>query len=212
MIRITEPEVMLDYDQCKAFSDAPREILRSLFLKSFQNHVTTTGNVIDIGCGPADYIIALSEIVKDVSIIGLDRSPAMLDIAKHHVERKGLSETISIVNEIDQKFDIVISNNTLHHFHDANDFWNLVKDYSKKGTEILVSDLLRPESIDAVHAIIDRYAKDTSKIYQLDFLNSLKAAFTVEEIQKQLLDNNLELTIKVLGSEPEIIILHGFIK
>ena len=60
-------------------------------------------------------------------------------------------------------------------------------------------DLVRPDSEDAARAMVKEGAGSEHPILQHDFYNSLLAAFTPEEIRRQLRDAGLELSVALTG-------------
>lgn len=203
---------MSKQEQCSAFDTAPRKILRDIFLKYIKKSIIIESNVIDLGCGPADYIIELCKENPDIKITGVDGSAEMIAIAQQAVYSSNLIDQIFLKNSmfenINEKYDTVISTNTLHHSSDPNEFWKIIKKISNKN--LFVLDLLRPDTEKEVEKIIELHAANTNLYYQKDFRNSLKAAFTLQEIKKQLIENNLgHLTVETLDNK--IVIIYGSI-
>ena len=65
----------------------------------------------------------------------------------------------------------VIANRVLHHVDDTERFWNLL---SRLSSNVLVSDLERPKSIEYIRDWFDK-----------DVRNSFMAAYTVAEVKQQ---------------------------
>ena len=53
-------------------------------------------------------------------------------------------------------------------------------------------DLLRPDNVESAKGLLQRYAADASPLLQKDFFNSLMAAYSLNEIRKQLDAANFE--------------------
>jgi 2-polyprenyl-3-methyl-5-hydroxy-6-metoxy-1,4-benzoquinol methylase len=79
----------------------------------------------------------------------------------------------------------------VHHLKNPLKFWYAMKHLVKPGGYVLVMDLMRPESHEAAHALVNRYAAGESPILRRDFYNSLCAAFTEDEVAAQLAEMNL---------------------
>ncbi len=197
MERMTEPELMVEDDQAQAYSDAN-------FAESHQAAVTRFGTafpgvtprrMLDLACGPADVTVRFARAYPDTTIVGLEGSPAMLALGVQRVEREGLSARIRFAHRIlpDDDlaalgaFDVVVSTNSLHHFHDPGALWSSMRTAAATGACIFVQDLMRPESVDAAQSLVDRYAPDEPDVLRRDFLSSLCAAFTPDEVRAQLL-------------------------
>jgi trans-aconitate 2-methyltransferase len=100
----------------------------------------------------------------------------------------------------------VISNSLLHHFHDPDLFWAAVREHARPGSRIFVADLRRPTSLAVVDALIDEHAADAPEVLREDFRNSLRAAFTVEEVEAQLRRAELSyLAVKSIGDRHLIV-------
>lgn len=73
--------------------------------------------VLDLGCGPADILSALS----DVEYVGVDISPEYIDAAKERYGSRGHFVCASAVDYVVTQagsFDIVLANGVLHHLDD----------------------------------------------------------------------------------------------
>lgn len=74
--------------------------------------------VLDIGCGPGEYTMAIAEKVE--SVTGVDFSPEMIKRAKTDAEKKGIKNVTFLerdwmncdLNEFEGKYDIVIAHTT----------------------------------------------------------------------------------------------------
>jgi hypothetical protein len=60
-------------------------------------------------------------------------------------------------------------------------------------------DLFRPDSPERAREIVEAAAADEDPVLRQDFLNSLLAAFTVEEVSAQLADARLRLDGRVVS-------------
>ena len=213
MKRIIEPsELMIIDRQCEEYADAERTRMRDFFIHRLVNTIGILGRVADLGCGPGDYDMCISKIFPTVTIDAYDGSEAMILLAKETT--KG-STNINLLHQqiesISKKYDVVISANTLHHFTDPNIFWKSIKTISTGKTNVFIMDLLRPNTLIELNEIVESSSITLSKLFKKDFVDSLHAAFTEEEIKKQLLDNNLNLSTTVYNGELNLITIHGIV-
>lgn len=196
MIRVIEPELMTDIEQCLEFYKFVPDIVFHEKLKLIPKDIS--GTVGELGCGPGVFTAMLRDRCPNITIDAYDGSEIMLDIAKTHIKNP---ERITFINQlienIDKKYDIILSHNTLHHIHDPLIFWKTVKRMSKKDSKILVTDLMRPNSEEEIENIIKYILGDFSEnsLFKKDFVNSLKAAFTKEEVEEQTKDLNCSVSI-----------------
>lgn len=199
MRRVLEPELMDDPEQAMVYAQADFSQENQLFVQQFieANPDFQSGHVLDLGCGPADIPIRLLRALPDCRVTAVDASEPMIRLAREAIDRAGLAERISLRCErfqalaLDEPADATISNSLVHHVPNPLQFWYRVKQLTRPGGQVLVMDLLRPESPEAARAIVDRYAADAPVILRRDFYNSLLAAFTEDEVAAHLAELNL---------------------
>ena len=117
----------------------------------------------------------------------------MLALGVQRVDREGLRDQIGFAHRVlpDDDlaalgtFDAVVSTNSLHHFHDPAVLWSSMRAAAATNACVFVQDLMRPESAEAAQALVDQYAPDEPDVLRRDFLFSLCAAFTPDEVRTQ---------------------------
>jgi hypothetical protein len=83
--------------------------------------------------------------------------------------------------------------------HDPAALWQTVRQHA--GNMIFVVDLRRPDSRPAAQQLTDQYCQGEPEVLRRDFYNSLLAAFTVVEVQKQLKDAGLnQLSVREISN------------
>ena len=192
MLREVEPELMTDSAQCLAYAESPGGIgLRTFFLYNFKSLHNVNGKFADLGCGPGLLDIELCKLY-DITIDGFDGSSTMVSLARTNVKEAGVDDKIKIhqcnIDDVSGTYDWIICNNTLHHMHDPIKFWNKVKSLTTINSKIYITDILRPASEEDLEEIINVTTVGELPVVVTDFRNSLKASFTVEEIQEQIKD------------------------
>lgn len=73
--------------------------------------------VLDIGCGPADWL----EVLSDVEYVGLDFNPEYIEAARLKYGNRGTFEVASVSEDLVGKyrdFDIVLAMGVMHHLND----------------------------------------------------------------------------------------------
>lgn len=212
---------MNDFEQIKSWNISNRKNIIDFFLLKIQekNPTIEKEKIIDIGCGVADYSIALCKKFPNIEITGIDASRNMIIQANENIKKSNLSSNISLKNIkipnnlINKKYDISFSINLLHHLENPLDLWRSMQNFTKENGKIFVMDLIRPNSFDDVELIVNQYAKNEPGLYKKDFENSLKAAYSIDEINKQLHESNLDhLLIEInIGKikELKMIIIYG---
>jgi trans-aconitate 2-methyltransferase len=153
--------------------------------------------LLDLGCGPGNISFRLAEQFPQVRVLGLDGAAAMLQIAMARLDRapgrwpalafaQGLLEPAGLAPRPPGLFMGLISNSLLHHLHDPRVLWDALPPLAAPGAVVLVRDLRRPASPDAVQALLRRHLADAPPVLQRDYVASLHAAFSVEEVRQQL--------------------------
>ncbi|ESS73897.1 methylase involved in ubiquinone/menaquinone biosynthesis [Methyloglobulus morosus KoM1] len=205
MQRILELELMEDVDQVIAYAQADFEKPHNDFLqrlKTFVNEPTFNGKALDLGCGSGDISRRFASAFPFSKIDAVDGSKPMIDYALNSIDPVLQLRLNFIHGKLpdtvlpESSYDIIFSNSLLHHLPNPQVLWQLIKKCSAPGTRIVVMDLLRPVSKKMAKTLVEMYAIDEPKILQRDFYNSLLAAFSLEEIDKQLAFAELPLAIE----------------
>lgn len=201
MQRIPEPELMDEAEQARAYAQADFEEPNARFVECFEATFPDlrTGSVLDLGCGPGDIVLRLATRHPGLVVHGLDGSGAMLHFACERLhEAPALGGRVQFVEGRLpgavlplQRYDAVISNSLLHHLHDPRVFWQAVHEAAQPGAAVLVMDLFRPDAESDARALVEQYAGGEPDVLRRDFLASLCAAFTPDEIRAQLADAGL---------------------
>ncbi len=196
MERRPEPELMDSEAQTLAYAQADFAESNQLFTASFLSafsELPASGQLADLGCGPADICIRLSRRLTGWHITGVDAGENMLRRAREAIGEAGLGNRIGLrhshlpdENLGRSRFDAITSNSLLHHLPDPMTLWRSTRQLARPGAPVMVMDLLRPENEQRAAELVDTYAADAPEILKEDFHNSLLAAYTLEEISGQL--------------------------
>jgi ubiquinone/menaquinone biosynthesis C-methylase UbiE len=207
--RITEPELMHDRVQAAAYAEADFDEPNRSFVEELSTRISdlpVLDRVVDLGCGPAAIPIALVARHGRMRIDAVDGAEAMIAEARSAARGKPGAERIRFVYahlpspELSEaSYDLVLSNSLLHHFSDPAAFWSETRRLAAPGASIFVVDLRRPPSRGDVSALVDRYSGDEPEILKRDFHRSLCAAFTPQEVRRQVARAGLSLTVQSLG-------------
>lgn len=196
MERRLEPELMDDEGQAKAYAEADFEEPNRQFVRLFGERFPEFrgGLVLDLGCGPGDIVLRFARAYPEVVVHGLDGSEAMLRYAENALAHApGLRSRVRFCHGVlpeavlpEAEYDAVISNSLLHHLHRPEGLWQTARTAGRTGAAVCVMDLVRPDSEAQARAVVEKYAADEPEILRRDFYNSLLAAFSVEEVRRQL--------------------------
>lgn len=195
MQRIPEPELMNDPAQAKAYAQGDFAEPHNAFVHYFRSRFPDfdEGDVADLGCGAADVIVRFARAYPRADITGVDGAEAMLDFARSRIEEAGLKQRIRLVQCLlpsaalrSRRFDVVLSNSLLHHLDDPRVLWQTVSRIARPEAKIQIMDLLRPDTPIDAQRLVGLHARDAPAILRRDFYNSLRAAYTAEEVSQQL--------------------------
>ena len=119
-------------------------------------------------------------VYPKLNFICYEASDAMNTIARQNIANSCFDNRVTIVKDdffnASGKFDLVIANRVLHHVNDTENFWKLVSNLSDN---VLVCDLERPQQLSYI-----------DPEFPEDLKNSFMAAYTVDEVAKQIKSYN----------------------
>lgn len=192
---------MTDEQQALAYSKADFSTSNQWYVDHLlADYGNQLGSVLDIGCGPGDVMLRLAAARPSARITAIDGSSAMIELARKAVRSAGLQQRVTLLQGYvpglpleERSFDAVLSKDLLHHLPDPTVLWSEARRVGRSGAAIYVMDLMRPESPQAVHNIVEAVARDELPILKADFYASLCAAFTLDEVKAQLKQSGLPL-------------------
>ena len=197
--RKVEPDlVMDDPEKVAAFTRAGREdgVMAPVYLFHCAQvcEVVRPGDtVLDLGCGPGTQLGMVARLNPSVQFIGMDLSTEMLDRAKLYFDDMRLKNVYvhqgDITNLSDfapQSIDAIMSTVVLHHLPDIDalqKFFAEVARVLKKDGGIYIVDFGRLKSEKSINYFAYQYADRQPELFTLDYLYSLRAAFTKDDFQ-----------------------------
>ena len=206
MKRVLEPELMNEYEQVKAYSkgdfslsDGNMCMRLEKFISSIGYKVCEESLIVDIGCGPGNITERLCRCWPFTKVVGIDGSAEMLKVARKRKEKlktDGFLNTPLYIQEnlasfssgkasLEKSAEILVSNSLLHHIHDPSQFWAAISNLGKKGSITFHRDLRRPSSYEEAIFIKQKYQQKGLPLLNNDFLASLLASFSLEEVEIQ---------------------------
>ncbi len=206
MERIPEPELMEGAAQAQAygaadFSATDHDLVQRLVQLVGANGPSQGLRIMDLGCGPGNITFRLAERFRHAQVVGLDGADAMLDLARQALRRKADWQqrvTLALAtlplapgSPLGADFGVVVSNSLLHHLHDPQVLWRAIGQLAAPGAVVLIRDLRRPATPEAILALVQRYASGAPELLQRDYGHSLAAAFTLTEVRAQLREAQL---------------------
>lgn len=193
MKRILEPEVMDTKEDAAEYDAMDFVEVNKAFAHKAIEIGPKKGLILDAGTGTARIPIFICQERFEWQIIGIDLSQNMLIIGDKNIKEAGLEKRIKLelvdgknMPYPDNNFDAAISNSIVHHLPDMLPFWREVKRVLKPGGGIFIRDLLRPENEQITEEFVNKYAAECNDRQRGLFRDSLKAAFTVDEVKEAI--------------------------
>lgn len=203
LARIPEPEVMDGPEEAVAYDAMNHSEVNQLFTDDALAAGEPLGPVLDLGAGNGLIAILLAKRLPGRIVIAADASAPMLELARKHLVREGLTERVRLdwvraqaLWYHDGVYPLVVSNSLVHHLADPlpalKEAWRV----TQPGGRLFFRDLARPADEPALSGLVSRYAGDAPERARQLFADSLRAAFTVEEVRDM---------VGTLGCAPETV-------
>ena len=200
---------MDDSAQAQAYARADFREPHERFVRLLRTRLPNlprAGAALDLGCGPADVTIRMARALPSWQVDGIDGAPAMLHLGRAAVRGAGLAERVRLTRvrlphgrPPRAHYRLLFSNSLLHHLPEPAWLWDALKRHAAPGAAVFVMDLHRPKSEAAARRLVEAYASDEPERLRHDFLHSLCAAYTAEEVQAQLAAAGLPLVVEPVG-------------
>ncbi len=199
MQRVTEPEVMDSQEEAVEYDAMDFLEVNTAFAERAIELGPQVGLILDVGTGTARIPIIMCQRRPEWRIIGIDLAKSMLQVGLENVERSRLQRQIEL-ELVDAKqmpypnehFDMVVSNSIVHHLPSPLPFLQELKRVLKPNGAILLRDLIRPNSQEALDAIVESIGTDYNERQNRLFRDSLHAAFTLDEVNELVQQAGLE--------------------
>jgi ubiquinone/menaquinone biosynthesis C-methylase UbiE len=198
--RIPEPELIMDNDdQAKAFMIAGREdgVIAPTYLfhtLQLSRLIKPGDRVLDLACGPANQLAQVARAHPDADFIGVDASQEMLKLADATVQRFDLDNVrfkTRYIQDLEciptDSMDVVMSTMSLHHLPDISVLQATLREAArvlKPDGVIYLADFSRLKRESTRRFFAEQHREEQSEIFTTDYLNSLRAAFTVQEFKE----------------------------
>ena len=194
MRREPEPELMDLQHEVDAYATADFRDVNARFVERALA-IAPAGDglrVVDLGCGPGEITISLAMARPKWDVLGIDASSPMLQVASKRAARELVRNVRFRLTDVRRlaaefgPFDLIVSNSLLHHVREPAELWETIRRVAAPGATVLVRDLFRPASLEEARAIVESYAGAEGDTLKDEFLRSLRAAYTVDEVRDQL--------------------------
>lgn len=209
LAREPEPQALMeDAEQIRAFmhSGQGNGILNYIYLfhAIMSLPVIRPGDVVlDLACGPANQLLQIARLHPEAGFIGLDASASMLALARDNLAQAGAANIslrhgdISCLDGFaDASVDCVLCTMSLHHLPDTAHLAQTMRQIRRvlrTDGGIYLADFGRLKRRATQHFFAHDRIELQSELFTIDFLNSLRAAFSLDELQQAVVVLQREL-------------------
>jgi ubiquinone/menaquinone biosynthesis C-methylase UbiE len=206
MERVPESEAIAEMVDARRFNEFMggnrfrQQEYRRLACEAVALGVPSGGKVLDVGTGPGFVAIEVARLLQGTGceVIGMDLSQAMLALAAENSARHGLNGAL-IWREGDAKampfddgeFDLVISNDSLHHWDEPLPVFDEMARVLKKDGKCIIHDSKRlqkwtPRLVSRLIGLM------IPADFRVHYWNSIQSSYTPEELQTVLERSRLQ--------------------
>lgn len=221
--RVPEPDLVMENEaQTRAFALAGEQngILAFLYLYNALQITTLLqpgDKVLDLACGPANQLIQMARLNPCVRFTGIDASTSMLQYAQRGLERAGVDNVELQSGDITQlsgfaedSIDCVTCTMSIHHLPDMAALGAMMH---------AIRRVLKPQGrfylVDFGRFKLRRtqrfFADDLRESAQFtdDYFNSLRAAFSVDELSAAAISLRPNMRCHVTALAPFLVVLRS---
>lgn len=197
--RIPESAPIMDApDQIAAFMQSGRDegILKHIYFfhAVMSLPIIRPGDtVLDLACGPANQLAHIARLNPEAKFVGLDASPNMLTMARSTLatnQIKNVELKIGDITDLKEiataSIDSVLCTMSLHHLPDTAALHTAMREIRrvlKPDGGIYLADFGRLKRVTTQEFFATDRAELQSEKFTEDFLNSMRAAFSIEEFK-----------------------------
>lgn len=220
--RIPEPAAIMQApDQIAAFMEGGRDegILTHIYFfhAVMSLPVIRPGDtVLDLACGPANQLLHIARLHPETNFIGLDASPNMLYVARSTLAKNQIGnvelqagDMTNLAEIATASVDCVLCTMSLHHMPDTTTLHTAMREIRrilKPEGGIYLADFGRlKRAATQQFFAYDRMELQSEKFTD-DFLNSMRAAFSIEEFTTATAELNMPVQLQHTALIPFMIL------
>lgn len=142
------------------------------------------GMAVDLGAGPGSLVTEFAARFPQALVIGLDISLPMAQLAKERAKAKGMTNVAFVVADVHylpfkiKSLGMIISHGAMHHWRRIDRALGEIDEVLAEKGFVYLSDLRR----DAPDEMVQYIASLLNEKQARAFLNSVRAAYTIEEL------------------------------
>lgn len=187
--------------QDRKFKSKKSQSVKPKYKKHFGSHWAIRSQVTKM-MASRRFAAYLAKLRPDIKVIGLDLSAEMVKQGNNSLRAENLADRVTLIECDMIKFSqhappetsLVTSIFSLHHLPGLNlvsELFNQVNIFTEKtGGSFFLFDLVRPRHIQTTLLYPEVFTANSAGVFKEDTTNSLKAAFTHEEIKESFEDGS----------------------
>ncbi len=201
MLRVLEPELMDTQRDAEEYDAMDFVDANTRFAEDAIALVKNVGDplVLDIGVGTGQVPELMLARRGDMEMMAIDLADEMLKVAMRRLVAAGVEDRCKLARMDakkmrlpDAKYDLVICNSTMHHIPDPLVVWQEIARVVKPTGAIMVRDLIRPLTMDAAWATVNRVAAGDHMRQKQLFFDSLCAGLELTEVEAMVKKTGLK--------------------
>jgi ubiquinone/menaquinone biosynthesis C-methylase UbiE len=200
MERIPEIEAIAEPADARQFNDVMarnkfrQADYRRLAVKAVGLGVPAGGAVLDMGTGTGFVAIETAKLLNGTgcSVVGMDLSPSMLALAAENAAKAGLNGAISWregdvegMPFADGQFDLIVSNDSLHHWEDPRAVFDEMARVLKSGGRCVIRDSKRLQKR-LPWLLVKTVSLSIPRDFRVHWWNSIRSSYTADELRSIL--------------------------
>ena len=197
MERIPESEAIAEPVDARRFSEVMgsnrfrQADYRRLAQRAVDLGTPPEGKVLDIGTGPGFVAIEVAKLLRGTGsqVVGMDLSQAILTLAAENATKAGLNGTLSwregdakAMPFKDGEFDLVVSNDSLHHWDDPLPVFDEIARVLKDDGRCIIHDSKRLQQR-WPWLFVKTISLTIPRDFRVHWWNSIKSSYTADELR-----------------------------
>ncbi|HSR06496.1 MAG TPA: class I SAM-dependent methyltransferase [Bryobacteraceae bacterium] len=192
--RVLEPEVMSGAEEAVEYDEMDFSATDQLFAQRAAELATAAAVtwIADLGSGNAKIPLAMCPLLPAAArVCAVEMSTEMLAVAarnraRNRVNLHLLAADAKRIPFADRSVGMITSNSLIHHIPDPRAVFQEIARIARPRASILIRDLIRPESAEALEHLVEAHAAPWSPLQRTLFADSLHAALTLAEVREML--------------------------
>jgi 2-polyprenyl-3-methyl-5-hydroxy-6-metoxy-1,4-benzoquinol methylase len=151
-------------------------------------HRVKPKRILDVATGNGSFVHFIVRLYDDYDVFkGIDISKKGIDTAKASFEdTRIVFEEINVFDMVDEKFDVVILSNSLHHFDDLDRLFKQLESLLAPGGYLLINEMMSDglSKAQKSHMRLHHFAAEIDRFNGRFHLDTMKSKEILEVLQK----------------------------